>query len=105
MLAWVAETIQKALRASDILCRYGGEEFLIMATETDIENAKILADRIRRLIEEGPVTVAKQAQIHVTVSLGVSQYREKENYELMISRADKALYQAKENGRNRVCVE
>lgn len=104
VLKWVSAKIQNALRASDILCRYGGEEFLILAAETDIEKSKFLAERIRRLIEEESVNVDEQVQIHVTVSLGVVQYQEQETHEFMIFRADKALYQAKHNGRNRVCV-
>lgn len=103
VLKWVSAKMHKALRASDILCRYGGEEFLIMAPETDIEKSTFLAERIRLLIEEEPVN-SKEAQIHVTVSLGVAQYQPNETHEHMIFRADKALYQAKHNGRNRVCV-
>ncbi len=103
VLKCVSGKIHKALRASDILCRYGGEEFLILATETDIEKSKFLAERIRRLIEEEPVNSA-EVKIHVTASLGVAQYQPDEAYEYMIFRADKALYQAKHNGRNRVCV-
>ena len=104
VLQGVAAIILKTLRASDIICRYGGEEFLILATETGIENAKLLAERIRSLIEKESITVAEQMKIPVTVSIGLAQYQPTESYEYMIFRADQALYQAKNNGRNRVCI-
>lgn len=104
VLQGVAGLIKKSLRAFDILCRYGGEEFLMLAVETDIQNAKLLAERIRRLIEEESLNVGAQTRIHVTVSLGVAQFQPNDSYESVISRADQALYDAKQNGRNRVCV-
>jgi len=104
VLRGIAAMVQKTLRASDILCRYGGEEFLILATETNIENAKLLAERIRILIEKEGIPATGQEKISVTVSIGMAQYQATESYEYMIFRADQALYQAKNNGRNRVCV-
>jgi len=103
VLKGMVAIIQKTLRGSDMICRYGGEEFLILATETNIENAKILAERLRgslasQIIPAGPELV------HVTVSIGLADYQPPETYEHMIFRADQALYQAKSNGRNRVCV-
>jgi len=104
VLAGVASALQKILRASDIVCRYGGEEFLILATETNIENVKLLAERIRSSIEKENFSVFRQLHIQVTVSIGLAQYQTNEPFEYMIFRADQALYQAKSNGRNRVCA-
>ncbi len=104
VLAGVAAVIQKILRASDIVCRYGGEEFLILATETNIENAKLLAERLRSSIEKEAILAVQQMQIYITVSIGLAQYQPTESCEYMIFRADQALYQAKNNGRNRVCA-
>ncbi len=104
VLVWVSKALQRTLRASDILCRYGGEEFLILATETYIENAKLLAERMRGLIEKETILIGDHMKISITVSIGVAQYDPAESYEYMIFRADQALYQAKQNGRNRVCI-
>lgn len=104
VLKRVASTLKNALRASDMLCRYGGEEFLILATETDLDNVKRLAERLRLIVEEMSITLSEGVEIKVTLSFGVAQYLPQETHEYVIFRADQALYQAKQNGRNRVCV-
>ena len=90
-------TIKPLLRENDSFCRWGGEEFAIILPETDSKGALILAERIREAISQ--ITVGS---IMFTVSAGVAQYREKELLDEFIMRLDGALYQAKENGRNRV---
>jgi diguanylate cyclase (GGDEF)-like protein len=80
------------------LGRYGGEEFLIVLPDTDFENAKSLAERIRNNIKENLI-----ANIQVTISLGITSISEKdETINDMINRADEALYKAKNSGRDRV---
>jgi len=93
--------IRSVLRKTDFCGRYGGEEFLIVLTETDLQDAKIFAERIRSCVEES-FFPDLSSNFRVTVSIGLSQHRTKEDIEKTISRADEALYRAKNNGRNRV---
>lgn len=93
------------LRDSDIFCRIGGEEFAVVLVETGIEPGQGTADRIRRLLENLEVRVNGQ-MIRFTVSVGLSQFRADGDDDLdrLMKRADNALYQAKEGGRNQVQV-
>jgi len=100
-----AAIIRKAMRSSDFCGRYGGEEFLIVLTQTGTDGAKVFAERLRQLIEKS-VFPELGADIRVTASLGLAQYQAKEDVEKTIHRADTALYEAKKKGRNRVeCCE
>lgn len=93
-----AKLIKNASRPSDILVRYGGEEFIIVATNTDFESAMILAERIRSAIEAAEFA---NKELKITSSFGVAQYIKGESEEELLKRTDKKLYQAKESGRNR----
>ncbi len=98
----LAKTVQLRLRSSDILGRYGGEEFILLLPETDLENASILAQEIRVIIEK-MMTRCHDLEIVVTISMGVVQLRDDiTNYLQMIHEADIALYHSKQNGRNAV---
>ena len=101
VLRTVATTIDKTMRNTEFCGRYGGEEFLIVLTHTDIKGALICAERVRTNIENAlfPDLVP---DFKVTVSIGLSEYHIREDVEKIISRADKALYRAKKRGRNRV---
>ena len=94
-----AYTINEAVRATDIFARWGGEEFVLLMPETKINEAVIVADKLRTLIEK---TRFKEVGT-VTCSVGVSQFKEDDTIDDILKRADKALYLAKENGRNKVC--
>jgi diguanylate cyclase (GGDEF)-like protein len=86
--------LEKGLRTSDHVFRYGGEEFLAILPRTELEMACDVAERLRRSVESGA---------GVTISLGVSSFRDGTiSSETLINSADAALYQAKEQGRNRV---
>lgn len=94
--------VKKQLRESDLFARYGGEEFVIVLANTGMEGAEKLAEKIRSSIETNYL-VTEKGEIKITVSIGVSELREKDtSLEEILSRADKALYMAKENGRNRI---
>ena len=95
--------IRSILRKTDFCGRYGGEEFLIVLTETDIQEAKVFAERIRACVEES-FFPDLGADSRVTVSIGIARHRNKEDVEKTISRADEAMYKAKKGGRNLVEV-
>ena len=103
-LQGVAATLKESLRISDIACRWGGEEFLIILKSTDLSAATRLANSIRARIEAQRYDI-NGSPIAVTVSAGVAAYRADELQEIFISRVDALLYQAKREGRNRVCGE
>jgi diguanylate cyclase (GGDEF)-like protein len=100
-LKHIAEIVTEALRNSDLFFRLGGEEFVCLLPSTQIEGANILAERIRLGIENS-VCHFNEHQIELTVSIGVAQYNTGESATNFIDRADKALYSAKNSGRNQV---
>lgn len=85
------------VRITDKIGRWGGEEFLIVAPETSVNEAVVLAERIRC----GVAALQHKNAAPVTISLGIAQYQKSESYESVVQRADAALYTAKESGRNR----
>jgi diguanylate cyclase (GGDEF)-like protein len=102
VLAAVGAKMRDVLRGSDLKCRYGGEEFLVLLPETPLEGAKRVADTLRREFAE-MVVQWKDESVSITASLGVSVAMPSEiDTEALISRADTALYRAKDQGRN--CV-
>jgi len=103
ILKSVAQTIRGLLRKYDVFARYGGEEFLTLLPETDLEGASIVAERFRRQIEMMTVHYADHT-INITITLGVAQFDHRLGADRSIQLADKALYQGKESGRNKVVV-
>lgn len=104
VLQEIANVLKKNLRDSDLTARYGGEEFAAILSGTDIEGARVVAERIRKKVEETLFTF-NGYQLKITVSIGVATYSPEDmNEKELICRADQALYQAKQNGRNMVCV-
>lgn len=97
----IAQACRDCVRSSDMLYRYGGEEFVLLLSNTTPEGAKLLAERIRRKIENNQFAYG-ETRLSATVSLGVANLTAQENGEQLLNRADKALYQAKLDGRNRV---
>ena len=108
VLRGVAGIIKSALRESDIPSRYGGEEFAILLPYTHIEEAKIVGERLRKKVESTPIPINVEdvdvSSINVTISMGLAEFNTTETGEELFERADKALYEAKTGGRNRVCV-
>jgi diguanylate cyclase (GGDEF)-like protein len=99
----VATIMAECLRGTDMIYRYGGEEFLILMDHTDEEGARQVAERIREAVERS-VCDCSGKNLRLSVSLGVAALREGDTQKSLLKRADKALYKAKENGRNRVEV-
>lgn len=101
ILQEVAYNIVNNFRQTDFVFRYGGEEFTVILTETSAESAQIPFERLRKTIEE-QVFKYDNKDIKVTISAGISSNTELQDAWDMLDEADKALYKAKNNGRNRV---
>lgn len=99
VLVQVAETLAGQGRAYDILARYGGEEFVVLLPETSPANARIVAERYREHTEN---IAFERPEIKTSASIGVATLAEGESLSDLLKRADKKLYLAKENGRNRI---
>jgi diguanylate cyclase (GGDEF)-like protein len=102
-LAATAKWIKECLRSSDAVFRFGGEEFVILLSETDLVGAEIVAERIRSAIESHTLSYNMQA-LNITASLGVSELQANDTVDKFIKRADDAMYKAKISGRNKVVL-
>ena len=98
VLKTLADVIKENIRETDCFARWGGEEFVLLLPETEQKGAIALAEKIRNAVEKKNFNLAS----NVTISIGVSTYKKGEALESIYSRADKALYASKEQGRNRV---
>ena len=103
ILKYFTEQVSSSVRESDSLFRTGGEEFMVLLTATDTAGAIKLAERMRKRIEQSRY-VADKTVIRYTTSIGVASYIPEENIHTLLARADQALYRAKHQGRNRVCI-
>ncbi|CCQ74325.1 sensor domain-containing diguanylate cyclase [Magnetospira sp. QH-2] len=97
----IAEIVDKDVRSSDVLCRWGGEELIVLAHDCPLKNAITLAEKIRLAIEQASLAKLPDGA-PITASLGVTQVHEDDNADRLLGRADGALYQAKQDGRNTV---
>jgi len=102
VLQFVAQVLRNTLREMDLLARFGGDEFAILLPDTNLDEATQAADRLRQRIEEIQVPVDGHS-LNLTVSLGLAEVLPSDDDETVLSRADEALYAAKESGRNRCC--
>ncbi len=108
VLKTIARVIKMQLRDYDIAGRYGGEEFSIILPYTKLPEAQMVAERLRKAVEKTKIDISKvnsdvtEKNIGVTISLGVAEYSPDDDENILLQKADKALYKAKENGRNRV---
>jgi diguanylate cyclase (GGDEF)-like protein len=100
----IVKLCTNTIRESDTLCRWGGEEFLILLKECSLEHAYEISEKIRKTIHDNP-TIYRRKEIFSTISLGVTQYHPPEKEDSLIARVDKLLYQAKQKGRNRSEIE
>lgn len=98
VLISIAQTINSEIRNTDTFARWGGEEFVILFPGTSLENAKVIADKLRVRVQKIKHPTAK----NITVSFGVSEYRDGDSVDSLFQRCDEAMYRAKEHGRNRV---
>ena len=104
LLIRFAKVIEPILRKSDILARVGGEEFAVLLFKTESEGAYHLAEKIREEVAK-VVIKCKDQDVFVTTSIGVAQNSKRDkDFDEIFARADKALYKAKKQGRNRVSI-
>jgi diguanylate cyclase (GGDEF)-like protein len=102
ILKEIADRIKANVRPDDVACRYGGEEFAILLPNADMRNAALIAERLRQAVEASAFDAEVRPQA-VTISVGVAAVENRNGgIEALIDRADKALYEAKNAGRNRV---
>ncbi|WP_369601148.1 GGDEF domain-containing protein [Hahella sp. SMD15-11] len=106
VLRFIASVLRRQTKGKDTVARYGGEEFAIIMPETPLQGAEAATENIRRAIAAQVLhdSVENQHIGHVTISAGISEYVYGEEPDTLVSRADAALYRAKQNGRNRVEV-
>ena len=102
----LSNVFKKAIRDSDILARYGGEEFIVLLPQSDKQDSMLLAERIRLEVEREEIVSDNGKTPKITVSIGLTQLDNEEDIDIeqLILRCDKALYNAKDSGRNRVCT-
>jgi len=104
VLEKIATLIHRNIRDTDIVGRYGGEEFIIILPKTNLSSAWVAAERLRSIIEKAEMKDSAGNVFAITVSQGLSGWERGEDIHSLISRADEALYKAKEKGRNRVQI-
>lgn len=99
-----ADCIMECMRSSDIVFRYGGEEFVILLRNTKVAGAKLLAERMRKNVEDMKFDY-NNIKLNISVSIGLAEFKEGDDRLTLVERVDALLYKAKEHGRNRVEVE
>ena len=104
VLIFLAKLFKKALRDGDRVYRFGGEEFIIILNRTDIEGAKLVAERLLTLCRNNKPLFQNQ-QITVTLSIGMTKLQPNDTIDTVIERSDAALYKAKNNGKDRLETE
>jgi two-component system, cell cycle response regulator len=105
VLMRLGRVVKRCLRETDSAYRYGGEEFTIILPMTTSAEGTVTAERIRTEFQKETFCPAPGQEAHMTVSLGVAQYKAKEEMRAFIHRVDQLMYQGKKSGKNRVCSE
>jgi two-component system cell cycle response regulator len=101
-----ARRISDNIRGHDLACRFGGEEFVVIMPETDVQMAYNVAERLRAGVECTPFPISRGADLHITVSIGIAGTEGADDTaDALLRRADQALYRAKHSGRNRVVAD
>ncbi len=104
VLAQVGKTLKALIRSTDIAARWGGEEFVLALTSTPLQGAIKAAERIRSVLEQAVVAGPGGVELHVTASFGVCSLQSGDTLESLVDRADRAMYEAKNAGRNCVVI-
>ncbi len=104
VLVALAKTLQKNIRADNIVSRWGGEEFLIVCSVADKKNLEKIMQRLRSVAEETAIEYQNK-KISFSITLGGAIAQQQESFTELVHRADKALYRGKENGRNQCVID
>jgi diguanylate cyclase (GGDEF)-like protein/PAS domain S-box-containing protein len=105
VLMRLGHVVKRCLRETDFAYRYGGEEFTILLPMTTSADGAVTAERIRTEFTKETFSPAPGQDVHVTVSIGLAQYKPKEEMKAFVHRVDQLMYQGKKNGKDRVCYE
>ncbi len=100
VLVSLAKTLRQQLRSVDLCCRYGGEEFVLCLPDTNLTDARDVAERIRLAVHKEAIPSNESTSVSISISLGVADNQHDESVEAILKRADNALYKAKDGGRN-----
>jgi diguanylate cyclase (GGDEF)-like protein/PAS domain S-box-containing protein len=103
VLLRLGQVVKRCLRQTDSAYRYGGEEFTILLPMTTSEDGAVTAERIRTEFKKENFAPVPGEQVHVTVSIGLAQYKTQEDMKAFVHRVDQLMYQGKKNGKDRVC--
>ncbi len=102
VLTVIAKLLHKQIRETDFVARFGGEEFVLLLPETSLENSTVATEHLRKAVEATEFHF-RGKRVPITISCGVSEFNQGDSPERVFERADKALYEAKNSGRNRCC--
>jgi diguanylate cyclase (GGDEF)-like protein/PAS domain S-box-containing protein len=105
VLRRLGKVVKRCLRETDFAYRYGGEEFTVLLPMTTSEDGTVTAERIRTELKKENFSSAPGQDVHLTVSIGLAQYKPQEDMKAFVHRVDQLMYQAKKNGKDRVCSE
>ena len=105
VLRRLGQVVKRCLRETDFAYRYGGEEFTILLPMTTSADGAVTAERIRTEFKKETFSPAPGQDVHVTVSIGLAQYKPQEEMKTFVHRVDQLMYQGKKNGKDRVCSE
>jgi diguanylate cyclase (GGDEF)-like protein len=105
VLLRLGQVVKRCLRETDFAYRYGGEEFTILLPMTTSADGAVTAERIRTEFKKELFSPAPGQDVHVTVSIGIAQYKTQEEMKAFVHRVDQLMYQGKKNGKDRVCSE
>ena len=101
----LGQVVKRCLRETDFAFRYGGEEFTIVLPMTGNADGAVTAERIRTELRKETFSPTPDQQVHVTVSIGLAQYKPQEEMKAFVHRVDQLMYQGKKNGKDRICCE
>jgi diguanylate cyclase (GGDEF)-like protein/PAS domain S-box-containing protein len=101
----LGQVVKRCLRETDFACRYGGEEFTILLPMTTCADGAVIAERIRAEFRKETFSPTPGHNVHVTVSIGLAQYKPQEELKAFVHRVDQLMYQGNRNGKDRVCSE
>jgi diguanylate cyclase (GGDEF)-like protein/PAS domain S-box-containing protein len=105
VLSRLGQVVKRCLRETDSAYRYGGEEFMIMLPMTTSGEGIVTAQRIQTELRKEAFSPVLDQKVYITVSIGLAQYKPKEEFRSFVNRVDQLMYQAKKNGRDRICPE